>query len=63
MIIQSITFNLDINTRIKVIEDLWYNNTQIYICTEYASIDINILNIMYMIQFKIPDFIVLPKLF
>ena len=43
-------------------EDVRYRNAQICVCTECAGIDINILNIMRVVQFKISDFIALPKL-
>ena len=43
-------------------KDLQHSNAQIYIYTKYASMDINILDIIYIVQFKIPDFITLQKL-
>ncbi len=61
-IIQSITSNLDTNTRTRVMEDLRYGNAQICIYTEYAGMCINISDIMRVVQFKIPDFIALPEL-
>ena len=62
VIIQSITSNLDANTRTRVMENLWYGNTRICVCIECASMGINILDIMRVVQFKIPGFIVLPEL-
>lgn len=61
VVIQSITSNLDANTRIRVIEDLRYGNAQICVCTKCAGMGINIPDIMRAIQFKIPDFITLSK--
>ena len=49
VIIQSIIFNLDVNTRIRVIEDLQYGNAQICVSTKCASMGINILNIIYVV--------------
>ena len=62
VVIQSITSNLDANTRTKVIEDFQYRNAQICVCIKCAGIGINIHNIMRAVQFKIPDFIALPEL-
>lgn len=63
MIIQSFTSNLDTNIRTRVIEDLWHSNFQICECIKYIGIAINVLDIMRIVQFRIPDFIILPKLF
>ena len=46
VIIQSITFNLDANTRTKVMEKLRYGNTQICVCMKCAGMGINIPDIM-----------------
>ena len=62
VIIESITSNLDTNTRIRIMEDLRNGNAQICICTECAGMGINIPDIMRAVQFKIPDFIALPEL-
>ncbi len=62
IVIQSITSYLDANTRTRVMEDLRYSNVRICICTECASMGINILDIMRAVQFKIPNFIALPEL-
>ncbi len=62
VVIQSITSNLDANTRTRVMEDLWYGNARICVCTECAGMGINIHDIMRTVQFKIPDFIALPEL-
>ncbi len=62
VVIQSITSNLDANTRTRVMEDFQHGNARIYICTECAGIGINILDIMRAVQFKIPNFIALPEL-
>lgn len=43
-------------------EDLWYRNAKIYICIECVGMDINILDIIHIIQFKISNFIALPEL-
>lgn len=62
VVISSITFNLNANTRIKVIENLRYSNAWICIYIEYASIGINIPDIIHMIQFKILNFYILLEL-
>ncbi len=62
VVIQSIISNRDANTRIRVMEDFRHGNARISICTECASMGINILDIMRVVQFKISDFIVLPEL-
>lgn len=62
VIIQSFTFNLDANTRIRVMENFWYDNAWICICTEYTGMNINFLDIMHIVQFKIRYFITLPEL-
>ena len=62
VIIQSITSNLDANTRTRIMEDLWHENARICICMECAGMGINIPDIMHVVQFKISDFIALPEL-
>ena len=49
IIMQLIISNLDANTKTRAMENFQYENTQTCICTEYAGININILNIIYMI--------------
>lgn len=49
VVIWFFTFNLDINARIRVIEDFQYGNAQICICTKYASMGINISDIMHAV--------------
>ena len=63
VIILFFTFNLDANTRTKIMKNLRHKNAQICICIECAGIGINISDIICIIQFKIPDFVALPKLF
>ena len=43
-------------------QNLQYEKAWIYICIKCADIDINILNIICTVQFKIPDFFALPEL-
>lgn len=62
VVIQLITSNLDANIKTQVIKDLQYKIIPIYIYIKYISMSINIFDIIYIIQFKIPEFIVLPKL-
>ncbi len=49
VIIQSITSNLNANTRTRVMEDLRYRNAQICVCTKYAGMSINIPDIMRVV--------------
>lgn len=62
MVIRIFISNLDAIIRIKIMENLQPGNIQIYIYTKYTSMSINILDIIQVIQFKISDFISLPKL-
>lgn len=63
IVIKSISLNLVAKTSARVIEDLLYENVQIYVYTEFASMIINIPDIMCIVQFQIPDYIALPELF
>lgn len=54
---------LTIISSFKFLASLQLDNTQIWIYTECASININLFNIRRTIQYKISDYIVPLKLF
>lgn len=49
VVISSMNFNLYTKTRARVMEDLWYKNAEIIICSKCISIGINNFNIMYLV--------------
>ena len=62
-IIHTFTANLITMSRTQFLTNLRLGKTQIWICTECASIGINLPDIHCGIQFKISDYIMLPELF
>lgn len=62
-IIYTFMVNLTTISRIQFLAELRSGETQIWIYTECVGIGINLLVICCAIQFKISNYIILPKLF
>lgn len=61
-IIHTFMANLTTILRTQFLSDLRLDETQIWIYTEYTGMGINLPDISCVIQFKISDYIILPKL-
>ena len=62
-IIRIFTTNLITILRTQFFADLSLDETQIWICIECAGIGIYLPDIYYAIQFKISNYLMLPKFF